>query len=162
MGTIIGPRGARIKAVQDQIHGEHIEVIEYSDDFKKYIVDVCSPAEVSGVSVIEPATPLDRRQIVIVTRPDKAALLIGKKGANIRLISQLLNADIEIQNLEEAHTANLQYQRIEVQNSRQQAFNRTYNKYKSGTDILKQYKTVKIDNKDMSLDKQKDTNTEKQ
>jgi N utilization substance protein A len=156
VGTIIGARGSRIKTVQEQIHGEHIEVIEYSDDFRKYIVDVCSPAEISGVTIIEPKTPAERRQIIIVTKPDKTALLIGKKGSNIRLISELLKADIEIQNLEEAHVSNLQYERIDVQNSRQQAFNRTYSKYKSGADILKQYKTVKIDNKDMSLDKQTD------
>ncbi|MDR3257927.1 MAG: hypothetical protein LBT17_03955, partial [Mycoplasmataceae bacterium] len=138
-GTIIGPRGSRIKTIQDQIHGEHIEVIEYDEDFKHYIVNVCAPAEIAGFSIIEPKTPEERRQIILVARADKLALLIGKRGANVRLISEMLKANIEINTIEEAHEANLQYQRVDPQTMRQQTFNRAYKKYHAGRDVLSQY-----------------------
>jgi N utilization substance protein A len=138
-GTIIGPRGSRIKNIQEQVHGEHIEVIEYVDDFKLYIVNVCSPAEIVGFAIKEPTTPEERREITLVARSDKLALLIGKRGSNVRLISEMLKANIEINTVEEAHETNLQYQRVEPQTLRQQTFNRAYKKYHVGGDVLKQY-----------------------
>jgi N utilization substance protein A len=138
-GTIIGPRGSRIKNIQEQIHNEHIEVIEYVDDFKQYIVNVCSPAEILGFAIKEPTTPEERREITLVARSDKLALLIGKRGTNVRLISEMLKANIEINTVEEAHEANLQYQRVDPKTLRQQTFNRAYKKYHVGGDVLSQY-----------------------
>jgi hypothetical protein len=51
----------------------------------------------------------------------------------------MLKANIEISTVEEAHEANLQYQRVEAQNLRQQTFNRAYKKYHAGNDVLNQY-----------------------
>jgi transcription antitermination factor NusA-like protein len=136
IGTIVGPRGSRINLIQDQIHREHIEVIEYTDDFTRYIVNVCSPAEIAGVAIIEPATPDKRRQIILVAKGDKLALLIGKKGTNVRLISEMLKADVEIRTIEDAHAGNLEYQHIDMQSLRQQTFNSSYNKYRVRGDVL--------------------------
>jgi N utilization substance protein A len=138
-GTVIGPQGSRIKNIQQQINSEHIEVIEYVDDFKKYIVNVCSPAEIIGFAIKEPTKPEERRQITLVARSDKLALLIGKFGNNVRLISDMLKANIEINTVEEAHDANLQYQRVEALSLRQQTFGKTYKKYHVGHDPLNQY-----------------------
>jgi N utilization substance protein A len=139
VGTVIGPRGSRVKIIQEQIHGEHIEVIEYVDDFKRYIVNVCSPAEIVGFAIKEPAAPEERREITLVARSDKLALLIGKRGSNVRLISEMLKANIEINTIEEAHEANLQYNRVEAQSLRQQTFNRAYKRYHAGSNVLDQY-----------------------
>jgi N utilization substance protein A len=141
VGTIIGPRGSRIRTIQDQIHGEHIEVIEYTDDFDRYIVNVCSPGEIAGVAIQEAKTLEERRQITLVCKSDKLALLIGKKGANVRLISEMLKANIEIQSIEEAHQSGLEYKKIDVQSMQKQQFNRTFNKYRPNTDILSKYNT---------------------
>jgi N utilization substance protein A len=142
-GTIIGPRGSRIKSIQEQIHNEHIEVIEYVDDFRHYIVNVCSPAEIVGFAIKEPATPEERREITLVARSDKLALLIGKRGSNVRLIAEMLKANIEINTVEEAHESNLQYQRVDPQTLRQQTFTRAYKKYHVGGDVLNQYNRVR-------------------
>jgi N utilization substance protein A len=142
-GTIIGPRGSRIKNIQEQVHGEHIEVIEYVDDFKQYIVNVCSPAEIVGFAIKEPATIEERREINLVARSDKLALLIGKRGSNVRLISEMLKANIEISTVEEAHEAKLVYQHVDSQSLRQQVFSKTYKKYHVGNDVLNRYSRTK-------------------
>jgi N utilization substance protein A len=146
-GAIIGQRGQRINAVRDLIDNsknEKIEVIEYSDDFTTYIINVCSPAEISGFAVTEPKAPEDRKQIVLVARDDKLALLIGKRGCNVRLISDLLNADIEIRSVQEAQETNLEYTHIDMSKMRQQGFNKTFNKYKTSNDMFNRYKTAKV------------------
>lgn len=146
VGTVIGNRGMRIKNVQEQLNGEHIEVFEYEDNFPNYLVNVCSPAELIGYKVEEPAEGkyIERREITLITRPDKLALLIGKKGANVRLISDLLKADIEIRTVDEAANENIKYEKIEINNSKQQSFKKTFNKYSSNTDILNKFNTSKI------------------
>jgi hypothetical protein len=92
-----------------------------------------------GFSIKEPTTPEERREITLVARGDKLALLIGKRGSNVRLISEMLKADVEINTVEEAHEAGLQYQRVDPQTLRQQTFNRAYKKYHAGSDVLTQY-----------------------
>jgi N utilization substance protein A len=144
VGTVIGNRGNRIKGIQDQLNGEHIEVFEYEDNFANYLVNVCSPAELVGYKVEEPGQYIERREITLITRPDKLALLIGKKGANVRLISDLLKSDIEIRTIDEAVQENIKYEKIEVNTSRQQTFKKTFNKYSSNADILSKYNTSKI------------------
>jgi N utilization substance protein A len=144
VGTVIGNRGSRIKSIQDQLNGEHIEVFEYEDNFANYLVNVCSPAELVGYKIEEQGQYMERREITLITRPDKLALLIGKKGANVRLISELLKADIEIKTVDEAAQENIKYEKIEVTNSRQQTFKKTLNKYSSNSDILNKYNTSKI------------------
>ena len=144
VGTVIGNRGSRIKGIQEQLNGEHIEVFEYEDNFANYLVNVCSPAELVGYKIEEQGQYMERREITLITRPDKLALLIGKKGANVRLISELLKADIEIKTVDDAAQENIKYEKIEVTNSRQQTFKKTFNKYSSNSDILNKYNTSKI------------------
>ncbi|GHU32027.1 hypothetical protein FACS1894166_04560 [Bacilli bacterium] len=139
-GTVIGPRGSRIRMVQEQVNNEHIEVIEYSDDFTTYVINVCSPAELVGIAITEPKTPEEKRYITLVTHPDKLALLIGKKGQNIRLISQLLKADVEVSTIEDARANGIEFQKIDMAAMRQQKFNSSYNKYRpGGANVLDQY-----------------------
>jgi N utilization substance protein A len=144
VGTVIGNRGMRIKNIQEQLNGEHIEVFEYEDNFANYLVNVCAPAELVGYKIEEQGQYIERREITLITQPDKLALLIGKKGANVRLISDLLKSDIEIRTVDEAAQENIKYEKIEVSNSRQQTFKKTFNKYSSNDDILNKYNTSKI------------------
>lgn len=151
VGTVIGNRGMRVKSIQDQLNGEHIEVFEYEDNFANYLVNVCAPAELVGYKIEEAGQYIERREITLITRPDKLALLIGKKGANVRLISELLKSDIEIKTVDEAAQENIKYEKIEVNSSRQQTFKKTFNKYSSNTDILSKYNTSKITDLDSIL-----------
>lgn len=133
-GSVIGSRGARIQAVSNAINGERIEVIEYSDNFESYLVNVCSPAAIKGYKIVAPETDELKKQLVIVTPADQLALLIGKRGQNIQLVAKLLKADVDVKTAEEARYEDFQYNRLEVKSMRQRRFDRIFEKNKWETD----------------------------
>ena len=133
-GSVIGSRGARIQAVSNAINGERIEVIEYSDNFESYLVDVCSPAAIKGYKIVAPETGELKKQLVIVTPADQLALLIGKRGQNIQLVAKLLKADVDVKTAEEARYEDFQYNHLEVKSMRQRRFDRVFEKNKWETD----------------------------
>ena len=133
-GSVIGSRGARIQAVSNAINGERIEVIEYSDNFESYLVDVCSPAAIKGYKIVAPETDELKKQLVIVTPADQLALLIGKRGQNIQLVAKLLKADVDVKTAEEARYEDFQYNHLEVKSMRQRRFDRIFEKNKWETD----------------------------
>ena len=111
-GSVIGSRGARIQAVSNAINGERIEVIEYSDNFESYLVDVCSPAAIKGYKIVAPETD----------------------GQNIQLVAKLLKADVDVKTAEEARYEDFQYNHLEVKSMRQRRFDRIFEKNKWETD----------------------------
>lgn len=133
-GSVIGSRGARIQAVSNAINGERIEVIEYSDNFESYLVDVCSPAAIKGYKIVAPETDEFKKQLVIVAPADQLALLIGKRGQNIQLVAKLLKADVDVKTAEEARYEDFQYNHLEVKSMRQRRFDRIFEKNKWKTD----------------------------
>ncbi|MDE7434055.1 MAG: KH domain-containing protein [Mycoplasmoidaceae bacterium] len=139
VGTVIGVRGSRIKTISEQINNEKIEVIEYTDDFSKYIINVCSPAEIAGYNLVEPTEPTGRRSVTLVCKPEKLALLIGKHGSNVKLISKMLNADIEVKTVHDMAEEDIPYQRVDMKSFRQRTFDNTFNKYQSNNDILSKF-----------------------
>ncbi len=150
VGTVIGVRGSRIKTISEQINNEKIEVIEYTDDFSKYIVNVCSPAEIAGVKLEEPTEPTGRRSVTLVCKPDKLALLIGKRGNNVKLVSQMLNANIEVRTIKEMSEENISYQRIDMKSLKQRSFDNAFNKYQSNNDILNKFDNWNVDLSDLN------------
>lgn len=105
VGSIIGVKGQRIKELQKIINNERIEVIEYTDDFAKYLVNVCSPAVVIGYNIRENKTATDSitRSIDIITLEDQKSLLIGPEGKNSKLIARFLEAaEVDFYTEEEA------------------------------------------------------------
>ncbi|MDE6476939.1 MAG: hypothetical protein K2L48_01920 [Mycoplasmoidaceae bacterium] len=141
VGTVIGVRGSRIKTISEQINNEKIEVIEYTDDFSRYIINVCSPAEIAGVKLEEPKKPTDKRNVILVCKPEKLALLIGKHGNNVKLVSKMLNADVEVKTIKDASEEGLEYQRIDMKSLKQRTFDSTFNKYQSNNDVLNKFDT---------------------
>ncbi len=150
VGTVIGVRGSRIKTISDQINNEKIEVIEYTDDFSKYIVNVCSPAEIAGVNLQEPKEPTQKRNVILICKPEKLALLIGKHGNNVKLVSKMLNADVEVKTIKDANEEGLSYQRIDMKSLKQRTFDNTFNKYQSNNDVLNKFDSWKIDLSDLN------------
>jgi N utilization substance protein A len=91
IGSCVGPKGARVNNVVAELHGEMIDVVEYSDDPVVFIANSLSPAKVSQVILHE----ADNSALVIV--PDnQLSLAIGKKGQNARLAVRLTNWKIDI------------------------------------------------------------------
>jgi N utilization substance protein A len=91
-GSCIGPMGQRVRAVMAELHGEKIDIVDYSDDPASFVASALSPAQVSSVEVVD-AVARSARVIV----PDyQLSLAIGKEGQNARLAAKLTGWRIDI------------------------------------------------------------------
>ncbi len=96
VGACVGVRGNRIKNIVDELAGERIDIVRWSDDAETLIRAALQPAEVDQVLLCD----MMGRAIVLV-REDQLSLAIGRKGQNVRLASKLCGWDIEIMTNEE-------------------------------------------------------------
>ncbi|TSB13911.1 transcription termination factor NusA [Streptomyces sp. NBC_01525] len=91
-GACIGPMGGRVRAVMAELHGEKIDIVDWSDDPAELVAHALSPARVSKVEVVDLAARSAR-----VTVPDyQLSLAIGKEGQNARLAARLTGWRIDI------------------------------------------------------------------
>ncbi|WP_055481653.1 transcription termination factor NusA [Sphaerimonospora mesophila] len=91
-GACIGPMGSRVRNVMTELHGEKIDIIDWSEDPAEFVGNALSPARVSRVEVIDPDGRMAR-----VTVPDyQLSLAIGKEGQNARLAARLTGWRIDI------------------------------------------------------------------
>ena len=92
VGACIGPRGARVANIVEELNGEKIDIVRYSEDAKEFISAALSPASVVSVEILEGDTKSCR-----VTVPDhQLSLAIGNKGQNARLTARLTGYNIDI------------------------------------------------------------------
>lgn len=96
VGTTVGPRGQRVQAVVNELRGENMDIIEYSDDIVQFIRNALSPAEV--LEVIENA---EGNACTVVVPDDQLSLAIGKRGQNARLAARLTGHKIDIKSVSE-------------------------------------------------------------
>ena len=87
----VGVQGIRIKSIVDELRGERIDIVRWSESPQELIPDAVQPAEIDEVTLF----PLLGRAIVLV-REDQLSLAIGRRGQNVRLASQLVGWDLEI------------------------------------------------------------------
>lgn len=94
VGSCLGPRGIRLQSILNELHGEKIDVIEWSSDPGVYISNALGPAQVAGIRVdVE-------RKIAIVVVPDKQlSLAIGREGQNARLAARLTGWRFDIKSV---------------------------------------------------------------
>ncbi len=92
VGACIGPKGTRVARIVDELGGEKIDVVRYSDDPKEFISQALSPATVVGVEILDEEAKTCR-----VTVPDhQLSLAIGNKGQNAKLAARLTGYKIDI------------------------------------------------------------------
>ena len=91
IGACVGLKGMRVQSVVQELRGEKIDIIQWTDDQVQYVRNALSPARVSRVSVNE----ADRTMQVIVP-DDQLSLAIGKRGQNVRLAAKLTHWKIDI------------------------------------------------------------------
>ncbi len=96
VGACVGVRGNRIRNIVDELAGERIDIVRFSDDMQVLIPNALQPAEVDEVILCK----MMGRAIVLV-REDQLSLAIGRRGQNVRLASKLCKWDIEIMTQEE-------------------------------------------------------------
>jgi N utilization substance protein A len=91
-GSCIGPMGQRVRNVMTELHGEKIDIVDWSEDPAEMIKHALSPAQVVSVEIVDPAA---RSARVIV--PDyQLSLAIGKEGQNARLAARMTGWRIDI------------------------------------------------------------------
>ena len=96
VGACVGVRGNRIKNIVDELSGERVDIVRFSDDMQVMIPNSLQPAEVEEVILCKALG----RAIVLV-REDQLSLAIGRRGQNVRLASKLCIWDIEIMTQDE-------------------------------------------------------------
>lgn len=91
VGTCIGPKGMRVQAVIDELRGEKIDIIKYSENPAEYVSNALSPAEVLAIDVES-----DKKICRVTVPEDQLSLAIGKEGQNVRLAARLTGWKIDI------------------------------------------------------------------
>ncbi len=91
-GSLIGPMGARARAVMDELHGEKIDIVDWSEDPAAYVGNALAPARITSVEVVN----LESRSAKVVVPDYQLSLAIGKDGQNARLAARLTGWRIDI------------------------------------------------------------------
>ena len=90
VGSCIGRNGMRINAILDELSGERIDIIRYSESIEEYVAEALSPARV--ISVVMDG----ERSCRVTVAPDQLSLAIGKEGQNAKLVARLTGCKIDI------------------------------------------------------------------
>ncbi|MBZ9569910.1 transcription termination/antitermination protein NusA [Patescibacteria group bacterium] len=96
IGSMVGQRGTRVMAVINELGGEKIDIIEYSENPEQYIANAMSPAKVSEIKIM----PKNKAQVLVPE--DQLSLAIGRDGQNVRLAAKLTGWKIDVKASEEA------------------------------------------------------------
>lgn len=93
VGACVGMRGSRVQSVVQELRGEKIDIVPYSEDQAKYVSNALSPAKVNRILMDE-----DNRAMLVVVPDDQLSLAIGKNGQNVRLAARLTGWKIDVKN----------------------------------------------------------------
>ncbi len=96
-GTCIGMRGSRVTAVTNELAGERVDIVLYSDDPAKFVVNALAPAEVQSILVDEEKHAMD-----VVVDEENLAIAIGRSGQNVRLASEMTGWELNLMGVEES------------------------------------------------------------
>ena len=91
-GACIGPMGARVRAIMTELHGEKIDIVDFSEDPRAFVAAALSPSRVNSVEIVDP----DLRSVRVVVPDYQLSLAIGKEGQNARLAAKLTGWRIDI------------------------------------------------------------------
>ena len=91
VGACVGPKGARVRAVVEELNGERVDVLEWADTPEKLVANALSPARVTGVQV-----DAETRTATVTVPSSQLSLAIGKDGQNARLAARLTGWRIDI------------------------------------------------------------------
>ncbi len=91
VGACVGMRGSRVQAVVNELQGEKIDIVLWSEDIATFVVNALGPAEVDKVIIEE-----DLKKIDVIVPDEQLSLAIGRKGQNVRLASSLSGWSIDI------------------------------------------------------------------
>jgi len=91
IGACVGMRGARVQAIVNELHGERVDIIEWTENPAEFVVNALAPAEIERVLLDEESNTIE-----VAVNEDNLAIAIGKRGQNVRLASELTGWQIEL------------------------------------------------------------------
>ena len=91
VGACVGMRGSRVQAVVNELHGEKIDIVHWSEDTASLVVNALAPAEIQKVIIDD-----QNRRIEVILSEDNLSKAIGRRGQNVRLASELIGFEIDI------------------------------------------------------------------
>ena len=91
IGACVGPKGSRVNSIVNELGGEKIDIVRFSDDPAEYIASALAPSEVVSVAMLE-----DGKSCRVVVPDNQLSLAIGKEGQNVRLAARLTGYKIDI------------------------------------------------------------------
>jgi len=91
IGACVGPKGGRVNTIVEELGGEKIDIVRYSDDPTEYIASALAPSEVISVTMME-----DGKSCRVIVPDSQLSLAIGKEGQNVRLAARLTGFKIDI------------------------------------------------------------------
>jgi N utilization substance protein A len=97
IGACIGQKGSRVSAIVDELCGEKMDIVRYSDDPENYVASALAPADVVSVKVLE-----DGKSCRVIVPDNQLSLAIGKEGQNVRLAARLTGFKIDIKSESQA------------------------------------------------------------
>lgn len=96
IGACVGMRGVRVQSVVQELRGEKIDIVQWSDDPATFVANALSPAKIYKINV-----NLDTRAMEVIVEDDQLSLAIGKKGQNVRLAAKLTKWRLDIKSRSE-------------------------------------------------------------
>lgn len=97
IGACVGMRGMRVQSVVQELRGEKIDIVQWTEDAVQFVHNALSPAKVVRIEVDE-----EEKTMQVLVAEDQLSLAIGKRGQNVRLAAKLTNWKIDIRNAQEA------------------------------------------------------------
>ncbi len=91
VGACVGLKGSRVQAVVQELRGEKIDIIPWSDDPAKFVCNALAPAEISKVIINQ-----ENKSMEVIVEDDQLSLAIGRRGQNVRLAAKLTDWKIDI------------------------------------------------------------------
>ena len=91
VGACVGMRGSRVQTIVNELHGEKIDIIKWTEDLPTLIAESLSPAEIQKVLIDK-----DNKRIDVILTEENLSKAIGRRGQNVRLASKLTNFEIDI------------------------------------------------------------------
>jgi len=99
VGACVGMRGSRVQAVSNELNGERVDIIPWSDNPAQFVINAMSPADVVSIVIDEEAGSMD-----VAVKEENLSQAIGRGGQNVRLASQLTGWELNVMNEEDAAT----------------------------------------------------------
>ena len=117
VGACVGMRGSRVQTIVNELHGEKIDIVRYSEEIETYACNALAPAEIESMEIDE-----ENKEIDVVVATNQLSLAIGRQGQNVRLASKLIGYKINVTADEDDEQLSIEEQlELELEKNRKRA-----------------------------------------